>query len=296
MKVAVTGAGGFIGRHVTAAMKARGISPALVVRPGAALHEEHAGLRRVELDIHDAPGNAWEVMGRPDVLVHLAWGGLPNYKSAHHLEREAPAHTRFLEQLVRSGVKHVVVTGTCFEYGMRNGCVSEEMEPNPTNAYGIAKDTVRRHLAALQPRFPFALTWARLFYIYGEGQSPDTLFSKLKDAVKSGKQMFDMSGGEQLRDYLPAGEVADILTFLSTTVEGSGILNVCSGKPVSIRDLVAFWIRENGWDIQMNLGFYPYHDYEPMAFWGDRARLDATLANICSTKAAAVVGAVDVGS
>jgi dTDP-6-deoxy-L-talose 4-dehydrogenase (NAD+) len=108
--------------------------------------------------------------------------------------------------------------------------------------------------------------------------------------------MFDMSGGEQLRDYLPAGEVADILTFLSTTVEGSGILNVCSGKPVSIRDLVAFWIRENGWDIQMNLGFYPYHDYEPMAFWGDRVRLDATLANICSTKAAAVVGAVDVGS
>jgi dTDP-6-deoxy-L-talose 4-dehydrogenase (NAD+) len=39
------------------------------------------------------------------------------------------------------------------------------------------------------------------------------------------------------------------------------------------------WIAENGWEIALNLGHYPYPDYEPMAFWGDRDRLDAILNN-----------------
>lgn len=282
MRVAVTGAGGFVGRYVVAAMKARGISPILVLRPGPKLPEGLSSFERVEFDIEEPPSNAWQLMRRPDVLVHLAWGGLPNYKSAHHLEREGPAQRRFLEQLVKSGLKHVVVTGTCFEYGMQSGCLSEDMEAKPSNSYGIAKDSIRQHLEILQQHHRFELTWARLFYMYGDGQSPDTLFSKLKDAVKSGKNAFDMSGGEQLRDYLSAGEVAEILTSLGTTMEGSGILNVCSGKPISIRDLVAGWIRENGWDIEMNLGRFPYHDYEPMAFWGNRRRLDQALTRIRS--------------
>jgi hypothetical protein len=56
-----------------------------------------------------------------------------------------------------------------------------------------------------------------------------------------------------------------------------GVVNVCSGRPVSVRKLVENWIQENGWKIMLNPGRHPYPDYEPMAFWGDRKKLEDLL-------------------
>ena len=52
-----------------------------------------------------------------------------------------------------------------------------------------------------------------------------------------------------------------------------GIINVCSGNPISIHELVNNWINENKWSIKLNRGFYAYPDYEPMHFWGDNSKL-----------------------
>ena len=86
-----------------------------------------------------------------------------------------------------------------------------------------------------------------------------------------------MSGGEQLRDYLPVGQVAQHLVSLALKATDNGVVNVCSGRPVSVRALVEGWIKENGWSIVPNLGHFAYPDYEPMAFWGDRRKLDRCL-------------------
>ena len=48
-----------------------------------------------------------------------------------------------------------------------------------------------------------------------------------------------------------------------------GAVNICSGKPISVRRLVEQWLDENNYKIELNLGHYPYPDYEPMAFWGE---------------------------
>ena len=86
--------------------------------------------------------------------------------------------------------------------------------------------------------------------------------------------MFNMSGGEQLRDYLPVAEVARLLVSLALKGEDNGLVKICSGKPISVRSFVEGLIEETGWSIRPNLGYYPYPDYEPMAFWGDRRKLD----------------------
>ena len=83
-----------------------------------------------------------------------------------------------------------------------------------------------------------------------------------------------MSRGEQLRDYLPVPKVAKYLLDLATKIQDNGIVNICSGTPVSIRSLVESWIKDNTWSIDINLGYYSYPDYEPMAFWGDNKRLN----------------------
>jgi len=147
----------------------------------------------------------------------------------------------------------------------------------PNNPYGHAKDCLRRELEFLQKQYSFGLTWTRLFYMYGDGQPATTLYSQLKQAVIRRDGIFNMSGGEQLRDYLPATAVASFIVDLALHGSNVGVVNVCSGKPISVRKLVEGWLHENNWEITLNLGHYPYPEYEPLAFWGDRSKLDSVL-------------------
>lgn len=274
MKVAVTGSTGFIGRHVLAELAKHPVEVIAVARRLPADPPELPQGKVVRLDLQDASSDAFDLMGNPDVLVHLAWGGLPNYKSLHHFEQELPMQYRFLQALVQSGLRSIVVTGTCFEYGMQSGPLSEDMETRPSNPYGFAKDVLRRQLEYLRAVHPFALTWARLFYLYGEGQPENSLLPQLKRAVQHDDKVFNMSGGEQLRDYLPVTDVAKYLVALALARKDIGVVNICSGKPISVRKLVEAWVEENGWAIDLNLGYYAYPDYEPLAFWGTRSKLD----------------------
>lgn len=276
MRVAVTGATGFVGRHVVAELARRECDVVLATRDPVR-QAQFTGMRVVQLDI-DAPGaDALERLGYPDVLIHLAWGGLPNYRAAEHFEVELPRQYRFLKALVRDGLKSLLVTGTCAEYGMQSGPLAEHLPTAPVSAYGHAKDALRHQLSLLQESSAFALTWARLFFMHGDGQPSSSLLPQLEAAVRRGDATFNMSGGEQLRDYLPVTEVARHIVALALSGNGHGVVNVCDGKPTSVRRLVEDQLTAHGWNIRLNLGHYPYIDYEPMAFWGDRQRLDSIL-------------------
>ena len=135
MKIVVTGATGFIGQQVIAEMEQRSISPILMVQPSVEIPASLLPHSMVSMDLKNPPPNAFEQLGQPDALIHLAWAGLPNYKSLHHFEEELPAQYRFLKDLVGSGLKNLVVTGTCFEYGMQSGPLSEDLETRPSNPY-----------------------------------------------------------------------------------------------------------------------------------------------------------------
>jgi nucleoside-diphosphate-sugar epimerase len=269
VKVAVTGGRGFVGRHVLAELATRPVDVVSTRTPGGPQDDPASSpIRWVTLDIGYPPEKCFAALGEPDVLIHLAWSGLPNYRSLHHFESELPAQYRFLAGLIRDGLPSLLGVGTCFEYGFQSGPLAADFETRPTNPYGYAKDALRKQLQLLKTMEPFSFTWARLFYMYGEGQPETSLLPKLKEAVALERRTFEMSGGEQLRDYLPVGEVARRLVDLALELRDGGPINICSGKPVSVRRLVEGWIREHGWKIELELGRYPYPDYEPMAFWG----------------------------
>lgn len=269
--IAVTGAGGFIGRHLLAALNAHNdIDVTAIIRPGGNKNIFSHDIHLLEIDIQQAHDNAFEQMGCPDVVIHLAWQGLSDYRALHHFESEVPMQYQFLKSLIQQGLKNLLVTGTCLEYGLQSGALSTDLPTLPVTAYGFAKDMLRKQLEYLQSVYPYHLTWARLFYMYGDKQAESSLLSQLRKSVENQEKKFNMSGGEQLRDYLPVEHVVEQLVSLALRKENIGIINVCSGKAVSIRRLVEQWIKENNWNIEMELGYYPYPDYEPLAFWGER--------------------------
>jgi len=276
MRVALTGASGFIGRHVLAELVRRQQTVVVAARDTTRIATA-TGVSAVSLDLAAPPRDCFERLGRPEVLIHLAWEGLPNYRSARHSETELPRQRAFLGALIDAGLPALLVTGTCLEYGMHSGALRESLPPEPGTHYAIAKDQLRRELEGWRAAHHFALTWARLFYCYGPGQAQGSLLPQLAAAVARGAGHFDMSGGEQLRDYLPVEEVARLLVALALRRCDAGVVNVCSGTPVRVRDLVTGWLAARQWRIALNLGHYPYPEYEPMAFWGERGHLDAVL-------------------
>jgi dTDP-6-deoxy-L-talose 4-dehydrogenase (NAD+) len=161
---------------------------------------------------------------------------------------------------------------------MASGELAETRDSDPRNPYGYAKNALRQQLSYLQAQTPFELTWARLFYMYGEGQPASSLYTQFMAAGRRGDFSFKMSRGEQLRDFLHVTSIARLIVDLALLPGGVGVVNICSGQPTSVRSLVEAWRAEQGWEMELERGHYPYPDYEPMAFWGSAARLRAVLA------------------
>ncbi len=276
-KIAVTGATGFIGRYVLCELTKRELDICAVTRSADRLADFGNRISVIEMDIGQSTTNPYDKLGCPDALIHLAWDGLPNYRSLSHLESELPKQYRFLKLCIEGGLRKLIVAGTCFEYGMSSGALTEDMPAVPTTIYGYAKDALRRQLEFLKQQHAFDLAWLRLFYLYGKGQPKTSLYTQLDDAASHGDKTFNMSGGEQLRDYLPVEEVARLIVEVALQDGDLGIVNICSGTPISVRRLAENWLRARDSSMQLNLGCYPYPDYEPMAFWGDRRKLDAIL-------------------
>jgi len=274
MKIAITGATGFLGRHFYRNPALFSHELILVDRDekSESTLPDRNKSRFFRMDIASAGNDAFERLGSPDLLIHLAWGELNNFQSPGHMTRELPVHYNFLNHMVHGGLRRMMVLGTCFEYGLQNGALDENQPCHPATWYGLAKYALLRQLEFLQKEHAFELLWPRLFYMYGEGQSANSIYPQLMRAIATGDAEFRMSDGEQIRDYMPVDELVDKLCRLAISSR-TGVVNVCSGKPVSLRKQVENWIAEKKSLIQLRLGHYPHRDFEPLAFWGNNKKM-----------------------
>lgn len=281
MNVLITGATGFIGNHVieTILRTEKSISMTATSRSidKAKEYSWFSKVNYVECNLSDK-SSFNKLFEGIDLVIHLAWDGLPNYGELFHFEKNVPDNYFFIKSAAEAGIKKLVVTGTCFEYGMVDGSLGENRKTNPTNPYGLAKDTLRKFIQELQKKHSFQYNWLRLFYTYGEGQNEKSFYSQLRSALEKGEESFNMSGGEQLRDFLKVEELASQIVKISQA-KFNGIVNCCSGRPISVRSLAEKIIQESGKSIKLNLGYYPYPTFEPMAFWGDNTLLNKIIPN-----------------
>jgi nucleoside-diphosphate-sugar epimerase len=283
MKILVTGATGFIGGHVIAQLLEQGHE---VIASGATPSlklNKHSWINKVEyipwIIGTETNENLFSHFNKPNLLIHLAWGGLPNYNSLFHFEKNLPEQYLFLKNLIIHGLSDITISGTCFEYGIQEGCLSESMNSSPTNSYALAKDSLRKFLDELQKHQPFVIKWLRLFYMYGKDQSANSLIPQLLQAFQNGESHFNMSPGDQVRDYLPVETMAKKITAIALQKKITGVINCCSGKPVKVIDFVREFAEEHDIKIELNTGFYPYSPIEPFSFWGDTTKMNLAINN-----------------
>ncbi|MGI9458871.1 MAG: NAD-dependent epimerase/dehydratase family protein [Pirellulales bacterium] len=284
MKLVITGASGFLGRHVLDSIVKKNESRSAPHHIIATFHRKNSNLPTYpfvtwkQFDLQKEPRNLFGKLDEPHALLHLAWQGLPNYQSNHHLEQELPLHIDFIQAMVEGGIHGVAIAGTCYEYGLQNGCLAENLPANPVTAYAKAKNKLRCYIEQLSEAKNISFSWLRIFYLYGPDQPSRTLYSQLLNAIRENKKTFDMSGGEQVRDYLPINKASHLMSErfmkLAESGTGDGIVNIASGRGKTVLSIVKKWIRENNSTIKPNLGVFPYPSHEPMEFWADTTKLN----------------------
>ena len=275
MKIAITGATGFIGQHVRNVLAKTDNDVVLVVRHVERVGDKSAREEIVAADLSQARTDWFQLFGRPDIVLHLAWGGLPNYMDDYHVDVELPTQLRFLTALINSGLKKLVVTGTCYEYGISRGALSEDQETNPNTPYGIAKDRLRKELFELRSTQHFDLTWARIFYPYGEGQSESSIYSQLTRAISNNEKEFAIGSGTQMLDFIQVTTVAKALLAFVTEIKGIGLINVGSGDPQTVIEFVERLICRFESNIVPKVGVINDREYESISFWSDNNLLDS---------------------
>ena len=275
MKIAITGATGFIGRHVRSVLVKTDHVVVLVVRNVKKVGDRAANEEIVVADLSQARTDWFELFGKPDAVLHLAWGGLSNYMDSYHVDVELPMQLKFLQSLIDSGLKKLVVAGTCYEYGLSSGAISESQMTNPNTPYGIAKDSLRKALFEIRSKKDFELTWARVFYPYGEGQSENSIYSQLTKAISSDEKEFAMGSGVQMLDFIQVTRVAKALRTFVTEKKGVGLINVGSGEPQSVIEFVKKLIYHFESNIVPRVGAVADREYESLSFWSDNDLLDS---------------------
>ncbi len=214
----------------------------------------------------------------PKVVVLLSWPGLPNYNDSFHVRRNLPACIRLFEILKKNGLKKIVITGTCYEYGLSNGSVNEEYITNPINQYAIAKDTFRKAIFCMSKNSNIKICWLRIFYVYGEDQNKNAIYPSLINSIRSGNT-FNISSGRQIRDFVSINQITEYLNLLINKKNIHGIFNGGSGDPISIIEFVENIIKRKDSNIKVNRNFYPDRDDEPLAFWADMKKMQNILNN-----------------
>jgi len=270
--VMLTGASGFIGRHCIPLLIKNGYDVHALTSKKNVHADPKVSWHTTNLlnpqEIHDAM-----VTICPTHLMHFAWYTMPGkYWNARENIQWLQASVNLVQEFSDGGGKRMVGAGTCAEYDLRYGYCSEDLTPlNPKNLYGISKQSCHLIAQEITKAAKISNAWGRIFFLYGPYENQTRLMPSIINALLQEKTA-PCSSGDQIRDYLFVEDVADaFVRLLNSSVTGP--VNIASGKPVSIREIIDLIATKIGHEELIRYGQYPTSPSEEPLIVADNNRL-----------------------
>ena len=269
--VLLTGATGFVGRQILQTLVEKNFSLRLVVREGTELTlPESAKLDNVirTKDLFIESSDWWaEVCKGVDTVIHCAWYAEPGKYLQSPLNIDCLIGTLNLAKgVVTAGVRKFVGVGTCFEYDLSRGVLSTETPLKPLTSYAAAKAAAFFELSLYFSCENVEFSWCRLFYLYGEGEDSRRLVPYLRQQLSAGKPA-DLTSGTQIRDFLDTREAGAMIVQVALS-NYVGAVNICSGVPITVRQLAERVADEYGRRDLLNFGSRPDNLTDPQCVLG----------------------------
>lgn len=236
----LTGASGFIGRQILRSLAEKGKQVRVVVREGK--QHQFARDEAVESvlttrDLFVESADWWKFSCEGiDTVIHAAWYAEPGDYLMSPKNLDCLAGTLQLSKgVAEAGVRRFVGIGTCFEYDLSGGILSVDTPLRPRTPYAGTKAAAFVALSQYLPQMGVEFLWCRLFYLYGDGEDPRRLVPYLHSKLAAGEPA-ELTNGNQIRDFLDVRQASWIIVD-SALSEKQGAINICSGAPITVRQL-----------------------------------------------------------
>lgn len=273
--ILVTGAAGYIGRHVVKNALDRGYR---VIAADFNFKGVDERAEFCDVPLFGGDADLYRKLGSPDVCIHLAWrDGFRHNSAAHMKDLSSPCDV--FEHADRRRPEGPERHGHDARGRLLEGAINENTPCKPQSQYGIAKNALRQSLMLTLADSPCKLHWLRAYYITGDEVHGSSIFAKITQAEQDGKKTFPFTSGSNLYDFIDVDELANMIVAASVQEEINGIINVCTGKPMSLADRVEQFLRDKNYKIKLDYGAFPDRPYDSPGTWGDPTKINCILAN-----------------
>jgi dTDP-6-deoxy-L-talose 4-dehydrogenase (NAD+) len=230
MRILVTGGSGFIGTAFSRVAIAAGHEIAVLSRSSAL----RSDIRWLVGSIMQPPWPEIQSFA-PEACLHAAWVATSgsNFESSKHSDWVRWS-SEFLTRLSAINAHHITVLGTCLEYQITGGALTEDVTPvAPLSVYAQCKNQLHTILGneKIWPQ-KTALAWARIFNAYGPGERPERFVSSLIMNIRAGKPAL-LKAPDSIRDFIYVDDVAKALLII---IERgfAGTINIGTGKGITV--------------------------------------------------------------
>lgn len=267
--VILTGATGFVGRQIHRALVADGCRVHAIIRTGSRARLDFPTGQITETDdLFALSVKDWQNrLGTADMFIHAAWYVNPaDYlDSPRNLDCALGSLTLF-EACQLAGIRHFVGLGTCMEYAPSDRPLDIASACGPNTLYAASKLALYRMMQKRSETGDMHFSWCRLFYLYGEKEYPQRLVPMLHRQLRQGLPVA-LGSGLQVRDFLDVADAGRMIADIAL-MQQLGIINICSGQPVTVRAMAEKIADQYGRRDLLSFGTAALHPRDPASVVG----------------------------
>ena len=272
-RILVTGGNGYLGRNLVAQLKQ--IQAVVFVMDKSGVEDSRTFI--VDITNENEVNQAIQKI-KPEIVFHLAASlnrarNFDQFEEIDAINHKGTYH--LLKALNGMDYENFIFASSSEVYGDNPSPFIENQVPSPASPYSLTKIYAEQLIQTYSKTYHKNYTILRIFNFFGKDMSPQFFIPQMIETLKN-NEVFEMTKGEQTRDFLYLDDVVQAMIISAKRVTNS-TYNVCSGKAISLRDLVLETKNKLGSKSEIRFGALPYRENEVWEMLGDNTKIKKEL-------------------